>query len=131
MNTCLNANEVAQVFGALTGGAAAGEAALLCKSAAESICGRLSDGADIAKNHAALCYAAGCLAAYRFRIKNELDPQPEFKAGDISVKPSGTSLEAAKQLLDDALSGIRHLFKRGEGVACSVGGYYFDQKADF
>lgn len=124
MNTCLNANEVAQVFGALTGGAAAGEAALLCKSAAESICGRLRGGVDIAKNHTALCYAAGCLAAYRYAMKNELDPQPEFKAGDISVKARPSSLESAKALLDDAIADIRCLFKRGEGVACSVGGYY-------
>ena len=99
-------DRVCEVFSMLSGGN--GDGAVFCAAAAESILCRVSEKAEPERFLSPLCYAAGCLAYYRYCLSVGADNTKIYKAGDISItSDTDEPIKAAKELLDDALSSVR------------------------
>ena len=122
MKAHLDINRIAEVFSSVINDASAEDSLVFCGSAGESIVDMLRKDADIAENMGSLCYAAACLAVYRYKLKEGLDPIPQFKAGDLTLKETTDAITAAEKMYDDAITKIRHLLKKSGGVFLSVKG---------
>lgn len=108
----LPCERIREVFSALSQQEDANE--VLIAAAAEGILCRIKKSADPDIWTRPLCYAAGCLAYYRFCLSANADNTTAFKAGDITVNTdSSISLSAAERLLGEAMESIRPVL-RGE-----------------
>ncbi len=104
MINSLPADKIEQMFSLLSG--EDGKAyALLCRTAAMSILGRIKNGASRERWEEALCYAAACLAFYRYTLARGADNTSVYKAGDVTLQngPDGAR-KSAEALLFDALA---------------------------
>ncbi|MEG1886725.1 MAG: hypothetical protein RR177_01240, partial [Oscillospiraceae bacterium] len=111
MDISLDRNLILEVFASLSecNGATASP---FCDSAKLSTERMLRDDCDIYNNMCALCYAAGCMAFYRYTVKTAIEDTPSFKAGDLSITQSTEkNITFARMLLCDALDDVRDLLK--------------------
>lgn len=122
MKAHLDINRISEVFSSVIDGASAEDSFVFCGSAAENIADMLKENADTAENMSSLCYAAACLAIYRYKLKEGLNPIPQFKAGDLTLKEGTESIDAAEKMYNDALSKIGHLLKNSGAAFLSVRG---------
>lgn len=87
-----------------------------CALSADALMRAVREDADINKNINALCYAAGCMAFYRYTLGSAVGDVTVFKAGDVSIqRMSEKSVEYARMLLENALLSISDLLS-GRGV---------------
>lgn len=106
MINSLPADKIEQMFSFLSGedGQAHG---LLCKAAAVSILGRVKNGASRERWEEGLCYAAACLALYRYTLARGSDNVAVYKAGDVTLQnKSDVARKSAEALLLDALAAV-------------------------
>ncbi len=118
----IDINLVSTVFEGIAGADYASDGAVFCRAAADSTERLVKRECITPENMYSICYAAGCLAAYRLRLKLSFDPSPSFTAGDVRVLESGTSADAARALYEEAMRAISHLLRRGDGTLLSVRG---------
>ncbi len=84
----------------------------LCHWAVASLFGKLDQDTDLVANHALLCYAAGAMAYYKYVLRNaSREGTTSFSAGDVKVtENTHHSATLAKQLYEDAVQSVAHLF---------------------
>lgn len=101
----LPCDRIREVFSALCNEECDSE--LFINSAAESILCRVKKSADPERWIKPLCYAAGCLAYYRFCLSKTESDISDYKVGDITVKTNTTqSILIAERLWQNALEDI-------------------------
>ncbi len=118
----LDINIISTVFEQIAGAENAGSGGVFCRAACESIERLARPDCITAENMYSLCYAAGCLAAYRLRLKLSYDAAPSFTAGDVKVGEGATATEAAKALYEEAFAAVSHLMRKNGGILLSVRG---------
>ena len=102
-------NGVIKVFKALSGIDMTDERAVaVCRSSTATLARIIKPEIDLASEMPRICYAAGCLAYYRYELANEIGSVTDFKVGDITVGSSG-SASAARVLYEQALADIGDL----------------------
>lgn len=107
MINSLPTDRVCEVFCTLSGESDAAAYGALCHSAAQSIINRTKPSAQPDRWQDALCYAAGCLAYYRYCLSSGEDSVTSYKAGDMTVNSDTTARkEAARELFEDALAAL-------------------------
>ncbi len=89
----------------------------LCHWAAASVYGRLRSDVDVIAHRAAVCYAAGVTAYYKYVLRNAAqNGSSRFSVGDVTVSENvNDGVKAAKALYDEAMASVEHLF--GDGFA--------------
>ena len=114
MINSLPIDRVYEVFCTLSGESDATPFGVLCNSAVATLLGRVKPAASYDEWQDGLCYAAGCLAFYRYCLSAGSDNVESYKAGDMTIN-SDVSLkkELAKTLLRDALSSLSGCLRDG------------------
>lgn len=111
MGYTININSVVDAFLNLAGKEALSEGRVFCNTSTETIASWLDNKKDLSANDLSICYAAACMAFYRYTLKNEKAAQ-SVRAGDITVTDmSDKIVEYSKGLMEDALKAIEHLLK--------------------
>ena len=112
MKQAIDINGVIRVFCALSGESGTDDkSAVVCRSAADTICRWLKSDVEYLPEMSRLCYAAGCLAYYRYILLDSVSGVQSFKSGDITVDTGGKNLESAKVILDQAVCDISPLLE--------------------
>ena len=114
MINSLPTGRVNEVFCTLSGESDATPYSVLCSSAAGWLLCRVKPSATNEKWQDALCYAAGCLAYYRYCLSAGGDNVTSYKAGDMTINSDVShAATAARALLDDALAALSGCIKDG------------------
>ena len=109
MQCPIDINGVVKVFKALSDlEVLDGRAASVCKSAAVTIARVVKPECDLAAEMPRICYAAACLAYYRYELVDEMGGVQSFKAGDVTINSAG-SAAGARVLYEQALADIGDL----------------------
>ncbi len=107
MINSLPSDRIIEIFCSLSGEDDNTAFAPLCSAAADTLLLRVKPTASRSRFEQPLCYAAACLAFYRYTLVQSTDSVFDCKAGDISVKADPAAVrESARELLRDALSAI-------------------------
>lgn len=110
MQHLIDINGVVKVFKSLSGlDATEDKCAMICKSATATISRLIKPDCDVVAEMPRLCYAAGCLAYYRFTLADEINGVTGFRAGDVSIDCSNGGSTAAKVLYEQAIHDISDL----------------------
>ena len=110
MQRLIDINGVVKVFKVLSGlDAKDDKSATFCKSAAATISRIINPNCDIPAEMPRICYAAACLAYYRYTLCDEINGVSGFKAGDISIDCERGGSEAARILYEQAIGDIGDL----------------------
>ena len=114
MINSLPIDRVYEVFCTLSGESDATPFGVLCNSAVTTLLGRVKPSASHNEWEERLCYAAGCLAFYRYCLSVGSDNVESYKAGDMTIN-SDVSLkkEGAKALLGDAFAALSGCLRDG------------------
>jgi hypothetical protein len=111
MESKISIDRVVDAFLTLAGQEALSSGRILCSTAAETLGSWLDRSKQIGECEASLNYAAACMAYYRYVLKSTDDTR-SIKAGDITVNDDSDKMVSfAKNLMDDALHSVEHLFK--------------------
>lgn len=119
----ISADRVMGIYKSLTGeekiGSDGGE---FCRTAVNVMQRWLKDSAEAAPYDDLLCYAAACMAYYRYVLKSSVTAS-DLKAGDISIIDcSEKAVSYAKALYDDAIADVEFLLKPKRFAFISVKG---------
>lgn len=110
MQRLIDINGVVKVFKSLSGlDTADDKCAAVCRSAASSIARILRQDIDLPAEMPRLCWAAGCLAYYRYELAEEVGGVSGFKAGDITIDCERGGSAAARVLYEQAIEDISDL----------------------
>ena len=123
MNGCIDINGVLEVYRSLSGESELdGRAAVLCRSAADTLTRQMKSDCECMQEMPRLCDAAGCLAYYRGVLAESAGGVDSFKAGDLTVRCGEETVEAARKLYVEAFASISDLlfnrnfaFRRAQG----------------
>ena len=112
----ISIDRVMSVYGDFAGEEEARKSSAFCRSAVLSLEAMLDKTKPLAKNDYQICYAAACLAYYRYTLFNA-DTTESVRAGDVTVRSQMNVIVInAEKLLKDALSSIAPLL-RSKGFA--------------
>ena len=112
MNDKISMNIVSQIFESLTGEKADEQAALLQKSAAETVSCWLRPDVCVTDYQWPICSTIAHLAFYRFCLANSLTSCDKFKAGDVTIEERPQiKTEIAEKLFNTSVGEISHLMK--------------------
>lgn len=112
MNDKISMSIVSQIFESLNGEKADERAALLQKSAAETVSLWLKPSISVTDHQWVICSCIAHLAFYRYCLSVSAESYDKFKAGDITVEERPQiKVDIAKQLLDNSMSEISPLIK--------------------
>lgn len=112
MNDSISMSMVSQMFESLTGEKADKKAALLQRSAAETVMGWLKQDVSINDNQVLLCTTIAHLAFYRYCLAQAAINCDKFRAGDVTIEQKPTlKAEVAERLYKESLDAIRHLLR--------------------
>ena len=104
-------DKVVEGFCELAGDGKAEEGRIFCRTAATTVDSWLDKSKDLCSHTAEICYAASCIAFYRFTLK-ENGNADTVKAGDITITDkSEKSVDFAKELMRDAIKSIEPYLK--------------------
>lgn len=99
-------DKVVEGFCELAGDDSAEDGRLFCRTAATTVDSWLDKSRDLCSHDTEICYAASCIAFYRFTLKANGNADT-IKAGDITVTDnSEKSVDFAKELMRDAIKSI-------------------------
>ncbi len=111
MNYKISIDRVVDAFLVLAGDKALSDGRVLCRTSAETLESWLNPNKEYEDFIGSICYAAACMAFYRYTLKASGSTQ-SIKAGDITVNDvSEKTVGYAKSLMDDAVGAIEHLLK--------------------
>lgn len=103
---------VSQIFESLTKCASDEKAALLQRSAAETVSCWLKPTISIADNQWPICSCIAHLAFYRYCLSEALESCDKFKAGDVTLEERpNIKAEIAEKLFNTSVGEISHLMK--------------------
>lgn len=104
-------DEVVTIFSSIAGDSQKANGRIFCRSAIDAVGEMLDEKKDLNGNSYQICYAAACLAFYRFVLHRNTEAI-DIKAGDITVNDCSDNVSLhAEKMLKDALSAISHLLK--------------------
>lgn len=84
---------------------------VFCRTAAETVSGFLNSREELAAHDSEICYAAACIAFYRYTLKISTE-SGTLKAGDITVTDcSEKTTASAEKMMREALRAIEPLCK--------------------
>lgn len=111
MDKSLSIDKIIDVFTALSGGDCK-DPEIYCNPSKAAVEANILPDCDVQANMISLCYAAGCMAYYKYTLRTVRERIPNFKAGDITVSDNSDSvLESARLLMLDAIKDISHLMR--------------------
>ena len=110
MENILPVDKIITTFFDLSGETEADKWRNHCATSAVSIIAMLKPGIDVATDEWKLCYAAACMAFYRYVLSGAAEGITVLKAGDVTVNTSSdNAVTYARSLLEDALMPIGSL----------------------
>ena len=107
----IDTNGVLEVFRVLSGlDEFDDRVAVLCRNAGLSVSRMIQPERFTVADMSRVCYAAGCLAYYRYTLLAGESDITGFKAGDVTVKTENSATAIARELYEGAMNSIRDLF---------------------
>lgn len=107
MINSLPSDKVLRLFCSLSGEEDTALYASLCSAAVDTLLLKVKPSASRLRFEQPLCYAAACLAFYRYTLAQSSDIMTDCKAGDITVRVDpAAARESARELLSDALAAL-------------------------
>ena len=111
MSYKISIDRVVDIFSSLAGSDALTDGRVFCRSASAALSEWLDGSKSLADNDYQICYAAACIANYRYTLNRNADAF-DIKAGDITVNDcSQRTAEYASRLMSNALEAISHLLR--------------------
>lgn len=108
-------------FSVLSDVSDASVSATFCRSSVNVLQSLLDKRRELAENDRSICYAAACMANYRYTLKKMSAENSDVRAGDVTVyNRSEKTVEYAERLMTDAMKSIGHLLKSKRFVFKSV-----------
>lgn len=107
----ISIDRVLEIFTSLADDAEEEKGAVFCRSAASAMNEWLDPKKELSKHDYSICYAAACMAYYRFTL-NTAGGSADMKAGDITVREHpGEKVSFAERQLKEALVDIAPLLR--------------------
>lgn len=96
----------------MSGSSDAAVNAVFCRSSVNVLQSLLDRRKELFESNQSICYAAACMANYRYVLKKMTEETADVRAGDVTVNAhSEKAVGYAEKLMNDALSSIGHLLK--------------------
>ena len=111
MDYTISIDTVVDMFLYMAGDGSLNDGKVFCRTAADTVNSWLDPKKELAPHDREICYAAACIAFYRYTLKASCGCDT-VKAGDITVTDGSENTVAyAKALMSDAVQAVSALFK--------------------